>query len=156
MCLCVSGPVNPITRPLPGSGEEKPLSLVTLCDTNGARHVKRAKTSLNFEAGYRVKYTFNAQMHVVVIAEHQFAMLGAMYSMCLSAVAQQPLKQLFSSGPHFILPPLPLCEDQNRRERTHLIITHRLLQRWSCDQPGTLLQKSQYCGFYPIIHFHEY
>lgn len=81
MCVCVSGPVNPITCLLPGSGEEKLPSLVTLCDTNGARHVKRAKTSLNFEAGYRVKYTFNAQMHVVVIAEHQFAMLGAMYSM---------------------------------------------------------------------------
>lgn len=61
--------------------------LVTPGDTNVRRHVNRAKTSLNFEAGYRVKYTFNAQIHVVVITEHQFAMLGAMYSMCLSAVA---------------------------------------------------------------------
>lgn len=41
------------------------------------------KTSLNFKAGYHVIYTFNAPKHMAVVAEHQFAMFGAMYSLCL-------------------------------------------------------------------------
>lgn len=78
---------------------------MTLCDTNGVRHVNRAKTSLNFKGGCGVKYTFNALIHVVVITEHQFAMPGPVYSVCLSAVAKQPLEQLFSLGPQLFFFP---------------------------------------------------
>lgn len=42
-----------------------------------------------FKAWYHDKYTFNAPIGIVVIAEHQFAMFGAMYSMCLWVVTWQ-------------------------------------------------------------------
>lgn len=49
----------------------------------------QTKTSLNFKARYHVKYTFNAPIGIIVIAEHQFAMFGAMYCMCLCVVTWQ-------------------------------------------------------------------
>lgn len=48
--------------------------MCTLC-----KSWSQTKTSLNFKAGYHVKYTFNAPTGIIVIAEHQFAMFGAMY-----------------------------------------------------------------------------
>lgn len=48
--------------------------MCTLC-----KSWSQTKTSLNFKAEYDVKYTFNAPTGIIVIAEHQFAMFGAMY-----------------------------------------------------------------------------
>lgn len=108
-----------------------PKQMCTSCEPKS-----QTKTSLNFKAGYHVKYTFNAPIHMAVIAEHQFAMFGAMYSMCLRVVTWQRSNScshwdLISSVPLFFF----LCARLNRETKGYkvLIITRCPLIRWKRD-----------------------